>query len=146
MLLLAAAAVQAAVTRRPLRPIRSTCGVAGVAIGAGSLTLAAASVLRFRAARTTVNPFEPHRAASLVTTGANAITRNPMYVGMAGLLAAHAVARGSVVAAVRVAAFIAAIDRWQIRPEEAALRDLFGAELEVYRAQTPRWLGRPSVR
>jgi protein-S-isoprenylcysteine O-methyltransferase Ste14 len=116
------------------------------AVGAGatavaSLALAGASAQRFHRSGTTVDPFEPSRASVLVTTGANAITRNPMYVGLAGLLVANAVRQGSWAALVPVAGFVLAIDRWQIPYEEAALLANFGPEYESYCARVPRWLG-----
>ena len=107
--------------------------------------VAAASARQFRRRGTTVEPFDPSRAAVLVTTGANAVSRNPMYVGMAGLLVAYAVRRGSWTALLPVAAFTAYIDRVQIAAEEPALLANFGAEYEEYRAAVPRWLDRRSV-
>jgi protein-S-isoprenylcysteine O-methyltransferase Ste14 len=91
-----------------------------------------------------VHPFEPERASVLVTTGPYARTRNPMYVGLAGLLVAHAVVRASWTALVPVGVFVV-IDRRQIAPEEAALLRLFGAEFEAYRSAVPRWLDQRSV-
>ena len=81
----------------------------------------------------------------LVTSGANAISRNPMYVGMAGLLLAHAVWRGSWTALLPLAGFVAFIDRAQIRAEESALLEKFGAAYEAYKATTPRWIDRRSL-
>ena len=77
----------------------------------------------------------------LVTSGPTAVTRNPMYVGMAGVLVAHAVLRGSWRALLPVAAFMAVMDRVQIPPEEQALAAHFGADYTAYRNQVPRWLG-----
>lgn len=114
----------------------------GGAIAAGSVALAGGSVRRFRESGTTVEPFRPERTKVLVTTGPNALTRNPMYVGMAGALAAHAIVRGGWLPMLPVAAFVAVIDRTQIRPEEAALRELFGEEYDAYCARVPRWLPR----
>jgi protein-S-isoprenylcysteine O-methyltransferase Ste14 len=88
-----------------------------------------------------VDPLEPARASTLVTTGPNAITRNPMYVGLTGLLVAHAILRGSWPALAPVAGFVAYLDRVQIRAEEKALLVRFGAEYDAYRSQVPRWLG-----
>lgn len=48
-------------------------------------------------------------------------------------------------ALVPAAAFVAAIDRWQIWPEERVLAEHFGAEYERYRAGVPRWLGPRSL-
>ena len=68
-----------------------------------------------------------------------------MYLGMAGLLVANAVWRGSWVALAPVAGFIVLIDRLQIEAEESALLGKFGAEYEAYRAASPRWLDRRSL-
>jgi protein-S-isoprenylcysteine O-methyltransferase Ste14 len=100
----------------------------------------AGSLQRFRGAGTTVDPLRPGRATGLVTSGPNAVTRNPMYVGMAGVLAAHALLRGGWRPLVPVAAFVAVIDRVQIRPEEQALRELFGEAYEDYCRRVRRWL------
>lgn len=96
---------------------------------------------RFRSSGTTVDPLRPERATALVASGPFALTRNPMYVGMAGLLVAHAVLRGAVVALVPAAAFVAVIDRVQIPPEESAMEGIFGDEYRAYRDRVPRWLG-----
>jgi protein-S-isoprenylcysteine O-methyltransferase Ste14 len=116
-----------------------------VATAVASLALAGASAQRFRRSGTTVDPLDPARASVLVTTGANAVSRNPMYVGMAGLLVANATWRGSWIGLVPVAGFVLVIDRWQIAPEESALLAKFGVDYEDYRAAVPRWLGRRSV-
>lgn len=99
----------------------------------------------FRRRGTTLEPFHPDRASVLVTTGANAVTRNPMYVGLAGLLIAHALWRGSWTALLPLVGFVAFIDRTQIQAEEAALRRNFGGDYETYQSTTPRWIGRRSL-
>jgi protein-S-isoprenylcysteine O-methyltransferase Ste14 len=114
--------------------------LAGGAVAATSAVLAAGSVRRFRVSGTTVEPFRPELTSALVTSGPNALTRNPMYVGMAGLLGAHALVRGGWLTVLPLAAFVAVIDLTQIRPEEAALRELFGEEYDAYCARAPRWL------
>ena len=68
-----------------------------------------------------------------------------MYVGLAGLLVANAVWRGSWVALAPVAGFGLFVDRLQIEAEETALLEKFGAEYEAYRSASPRWLGRRSL-
>jgi protein-S-isoprenylcysteine O-methyltransferase Ste14 len=82
----------------------------------------------------------------LVTSGANAVSRNPMYVGLVGLLVANAVRRASWTALLPVAAFTLVIDRLQIEAEERALHARFGADYEVYRATVPRWLDASSAK
>ena len=113
-------------------------GAGGVA--AASVWLLAGSLEAFRRTGTTVNPLDPAQASALVTDGPNAITRNPMYVGMAGLLVAQGLVRGGWRTALPVAAFVGVIDRFQIRPEEAALRDRFGEDFEAYRQRVRRWI------
>jgi protein-S-isoprenylcysteine O-methyltransferase Ste14 len=64
-----------------------------------------------------------------------------MYVGMAGLLLAHAVARGSWGVFLPVLGFIAVIDRVQIPAEEAAMAELLCRDYTDYAGRVPRWLG-----
>ncbi|WP_236199554.1 methyltransferase family protein [Pseudomonas pseudonitroreducens] len=94
----------------------------------------------FRRARTTVNPLSPDSASDLVTQGIYRLTRNPMYLGFTLILVGWAVLLASLFAFVAVAVFILWIDRWQIRPEERALRGLFGASFTDYCSHTRRWL------
>ncbi|MGA8995225.1 MAG: isoprenylcysteine carboxylmethyltransferase family protein, partial [Nocardioidaceae bacterium] len=121
---------------------------AATAVGLASGALSGAAVRHFRRRGTTIEPFDPGRASVLVTTGVNSRTRNPMYVGLAGLLVAHALWRGSWVALVPVAGFVVVIDRVQVRAEESALLETFGSDYAEYRDAVPRWLGarRPSWR
>ena len=137
---LAAGLVQRALTGATVKPDAGRAALATV-VGLASLSLAGASAGLFRRSATTVDPLHPDRASVLVTTGPNAITRNPMYVGMAGVLVAHAVWRGSWAALLPVAGFVAVVDRLQVAAEEPALLGRFGAEYESYRASTPRWVG-----
>jgi protein-S-isoprenylcysteine O-methyltransferase Ste14 len=115
--------------------------VAAATVATASVGLLAGASMSFRKHGTTFEPFHPEDATALVTDGPNAVTRNPMYVGMAGLLTAHALYRGGLLTALPVAAFVAVIDRIQVRPEEEALRQKFGEEYDAYRAAVPRWIG-----
>ncbi len=137
-------AIAAALAQRLLTGPAPAPGVARAAVTAtvslASMSLAGAAATQFRRSGTTVEPFHPDRTSALVTTGANSITRNPMYVGMAGLLVANAIRRSSWVALAPVAGFVAFIDRLQIEREESALLEKFGAEYDAYRAAAPRWL------
>jgi protein-S-isoprenylcysteine O-methyltransferase Ste14 len=143
LLMLAAGVVQRALSPsvEPSRP--RTMVAAGLATA--SATLAGAASARFQRSGTTVQPFWPERSSTLVTSGPNAVTRNPMYVGMAGLLVANAVHRGSWRAVVPAAAFVVFIDRYQVRFEERALATTFGTDYEAYRAAVPRWLDTRSL-
>ena len=97
-------------------------------------------VLAFLRSRTTINPLQPGKASTLVTSGVYAITRNPMYVGMALLLTAWALHLSSLWPFVGPLLFMLYIGRFQIVPEERILRKLFGQEYSAYAARVGRWL------
>ncbi len=138
LIALTAAAAQRALTPDvpPSRVRRTAAGATAVA----SLALMGSALREFRSSGTTVDPLRPERASALVTSGPFRLTRNPMYVGMAGLLTAHMLLRGSTAAAAPLAAFVAVIDRVQIPPEEVAMRGLFRDDYDSYRSSVPRWL------
>ncbi|KRF37949.1 hypothetical protein ASG94_10070 [Nocardioides sp. Soil805] len=144
MLALAAGLAQRALSPGATRPSAPRTVVA-TAVAGGSVGLAASSARAFRRHGTTLEPFDPSQATVLVTTGVNAVTRNPMYVGMAGLLVAHAVRRGSRAALLPVAAFVVVIDRFQVGAEERALLANFGGAYDAYRRSVPRWLDGRSI-
>lgn len=136
---LAAAAAQYGLSRSS--PSTAVSRMLAKAVAGGSLVLAAASVRSFRKAGTTVDPHAPARASTLVTGGVNSFTRNPMYVGLTGVLVAQVIWRRSVLALLPVAATVTLLDRTQIPAEEAVLRDRFGAEYDAYCSRVPRWIG-----
>ena len=141
LLTLAAALAQRGLSRG-VPPSSSRLRQAAAAVtGVTSIALAGGAASRFRAQHTTVEPFDPSKASSLVVSGPNSRTRNPMYVGMAGVLVANALRRGSWPAVLPVVAFVGVIDRFQIAAEERALADRFGADYAAYRSSVPRWLG-----
>lgn len=144
-----AAAVAAALVQRALsggtRPPSKGRTIGAATISLASFSMAGTAASRFHQSGTTLEPFQPDQASVLVTSGANAISRNPMYVGMAGLLLAHAVWRGSWTALLPLVGFVAFIDRAQIQAEETALLEKFGAAYEAYQATTPRWIDRRTL-
>jgi len=144
VLAIAEALAQAALTKGAQRPRVSRAAVA-LSIAAASGALAGSAAGQFRRRGTTVEPLHPSLTTVLVTSGANSVSRNPMYVGLVGLLVANSVRRGSWKALLPVAAFIVLIDRFQIAAEESALSSKFGPDYEAYRAAVPRWLGPGSV-
>ncbi len=113
--------------------------LAGGLVAAG-VGVAVAGVVAFRRARTTVNPTRPDASSALVTGGVYRISRNPMYVGMALALAGVAVALAHPAALLGPAAFVAYLTRFQIHPEERALRAAFGDAFEAYERRVRRWL------
>ena len=97
-------------------------------------------IVSFRRAKTTVNPLKPETASSLVSSGIYQISRNPMYVGFALLLVAWASYLGSPWALLGVLGFVLYMNRFQITPEERALKALFGEEFKAYQSRVRRWL------
>src|SRR5688572_25960336 len=87
----------AALAQRALAPHPETSpvgrGLAAV-LGAASVALMGTAAGSFRRRGTTVNPVRLGDSTELVVDGPFSLTRNPMYVGMAGVLAAHALWRG----------------------------------------------------
>ena len=59
---------------------------AGIAIVISGLLIELFAVLSFRRAQTTINPLRPDNTTALVTDGIYALSRNPMYLGMAFIL------------------------------------------------------------
>lgn len=116
--------------------------IVAVAIVLVGVTIDLAGLIAFRRARTTINPLRPHTAAVLVRDGVYRVSRNPMYLGLAVSLTGMAVWEVNVLAAVVVPLFCAYVTRFQILPEERALRDLFGEEFDHYASHVRRWFGR----
>ena len=141
VLLAIAGAAQSAMTRG--RTATPASVAAATAVVGGSLCLLAGSAGTFLRHRTTVDPVRVERAQHLVVDGPNRLTRNPMYLGLTGLLLAHAIARRSPSALIPLAGFVWLIDRHQIPAEEKALEERFGQDYLDYKETVPRWLGTP---
>jgi len=105
-----------------------------------AVTIVVTAVIGFRRARTTVDPFHPETASTIVTTGIYRMTRNPMYLGFLLALIALAVFLGNFVCAVIPLIFVVYMNRFQIGPEERALRARFGASYEAYLRSVRRWI------
>ena len=110
-------------------------GVAGVAAA-----LMGSAATAFRRHRTTVHPLHPEQASHLVVEGPNAVTRNPMYVGMAIVMLGLALILASPSSLVMIVVGVLVIDRFVIRREEAYLEGKFGEEYRAYRGRVRRWL------
>jgi protein-S-isoprenylcysteine O-methyltransferase Ste14 len=114
-------------------------GPAALLLAAG-VGFAISGVLAFRQARTTVDPTRPGAASALVAAGVYRISRNPMYVGFALALAAWALSLGNALSLLLVPLFVLYLNRFQIIPEERALRARFGAAYDAYAGSVRRWL------
>ncbi|AKS43374.1 methyltransferase family protein [Wenzhouxiangella marina] len=111
-----------------------------VILGALGLFVCLAGLRAFARVGTTVDPTRPEGASSLVVTGIYRFTRNPMYLGFVLLLAAWAFRLGSLWALVTVPLCMLWLSRFQIVPEERALRERFGADFDIYCRRVRRWL------
>ena len=98
------------------------------------------AVRLFRKDNTTVNPLSPDQATKLVTDGIFKYTRNPMYLGMAFILSSISVFFNLLGGIFLVALFCAYITKFQIIPEERAMKDLFSHDFEKYTKSTRRWI------
>jgi protein-S-isoprenylcysteine O-methyltransferase Ste14 len=113
--------------------------VLGIAIGLGGwLALDGAAMISFKRARTSMIPMRP--SSALVTSGPYRFSRNPMYLGMAFLYVAFALALGLVWPLVVLPFVIAVVDQLVIAIEEAYLVRRFGQPYCDYMATTRRWL------
>lgn len=109
-------------------------------IAAFGLLVIVAGVVQFRIANTTVNPVKPNETSKVVATGIYRWTRNPMYLGMLLTILGWFVYLGVVVNLVFIAIFIGYMNRFQIKPEEAMLKQLFSEEYEQYINRVRRWI------
>ncbi len=99
-----------------------------------------AGVVSFRLAKTTVLPNKPEQATSLVTSGVYKLSRNPMYLGFAFILAGWGVWLSSIWAFLGIVGYVGYLTLFQIIPEERALHQLFGEQFEDYKSRVKRWL------
>jgi protein-S-isoprenylcysteine O-methyltransferase Ste14 len=112
--------------------------LAGVPLIVLGIVMAASSAGAFKRAGTPVVPFETSTA--LVIRGWYRVTRNPMYLGLALVLAGVGVLQGSVGALLPLPAFIAVLHFRFILGEERLLEELFGEEFRAYRLRVRRWI------
>ena len=105
----------------------------------GIITLASA-VSSFKEHKTTINPIAIDKASSLVVTGAFKYSRNPMYLGMVFFLLALTAAFNLIGGILLTFLFACFITKFQIIPEEAVMKEIFGEEFNDYKQKTRRWL------
>lgn len=99
-----------------------------------------AGVVSFRRAGTTVNPMRPDKASALVVSGVYKVSRNPMYLGFLLVLVGWGVFVSNLLALPLLLGFVIYLNRFQIGPEEEALRASFGVRYEMYEAKVRRWI------
>lgn len=106
-------------------------------IGGG---IAVAGVFAFRRHDTTVNPTRPGSADSVVSDGIYRLTRNPMYLGLALILAGWAMYLENAAALLLLPVFVVYINYFQIKPEERSLLAKFGPSYAEYLSTVRRWV------
>jgi protein-S-isoprenylcysteine O-methyltransferase Ste14 len=111
---------------------------AAAVLAAAALLLGFGALFRFRRAGTNPEPWRPTTA--IVRDGVYRFTRNPMYLGMALLYAAIAVAADSAVALIFLVPLLVVIRYGVIAREERYLEAKFGDEYRRYQASVRRWL------
>ncbi len=114
-------------------------GIATLWVAAG-LALGLAAVFQFRTARTTVDPRSPDHASVVVSDGVYGWSRNPMYLALLLGLAGWAIYLAHPGGVLLLPTFVLYMNRFQILPEERALREKFGAPYEEYVSSVRRWL------
>jgi protein-S-isoprenylcysteine O-methyltransferase Ste14 len=113
-------------------------GLAFVTVG---IALLIACVWEFaHRGRGTLSPLDPPR--ELVVHGLYRYVRNPMYLGVTGILLGEAIAVRSVDLVIYWAVFISLAALFVIGYEEPHLRRQFGASYDAYTARVGRWFPR----
>ena len=89
---------------------------------------------------TTINPLDPTQTIKLVATGTFALSRNPMYLGLAGILAGVTLFLQAWLGFVAIPIFIMYINKYQIAPEEKILTEKFKDDYISYCSTVKRWI------
>ena len=125
----------------PAIPIDNTLRlvIAGALFLLGS-AFAPPAIVAFRRAKTTLDPVNIDAASTLVTGGVFGFSRNPMYVGLAALLASWAAYLAVPWTLLGPIVFVLFITRFQIIPEERVMHAKFGAAYRDYQKRVRQWL------
>lgn len=114
-------------------------GLAALLLAKG-VWIAAAGVLAFRRAATTVNPMKPQDSSAVVRSGVYRYTRNPMYLGFLFALLGWAVWLAAPWSLLGPLVYVLWMTRFQIIPEERALARRFGDDYLDYYRRVRRWV------
>lgn len=111
--------------------------VLGLFLVAAGVALAVSARGSFVRSGTQVNPYKP--SSALVTTGVYAHIRNPMYVGLAFIVAGLGIALASDWTLVMLVGAALTIHFGVVQREEAYLTGKFGEPYREYVANVPRY-------
>ncbi len=103
-----------------------------------SVILIGASISFFKRAGTPFRPVSP--ATAIVQSGPYRFSRNPMYVGMAGILFGLSICLGSPLFLVALVAALAITHFGVVLPEEHYLEALHGDAYRRYKMSVRRWV------
>jgi protein-S-isoprenylcysteine O-methyltransferase Ste14 len=117
------------------RPVSAVVGAAVAGVGVALALAGVGGVVRHR---TTIVPHHP--VATLITTGAYRISRNPMYTGLAIAYLGGALIAGFWWPLFTLPVVLLAVQQLVIRPEERYLAGHFGQTYFDYRTRARRWL------
>lgn len=115
-----------------------TRALLGAAILVAGLALDVAGVASVLAHRTTIVPHRP--VAKLITTGIYRFSRNPMYTGLAIVVAGGALLAATWWPLLLLPLALVAVRQLAIKPEEAYLVECYGSVYADYRLRVRRWL------
>ena len=119
-------------------PGRPTSALVGAGVLIAGLGLDLAGVATVLAHHTTIVPHRP--VAKLLTTGIYRISRNPMYTGLAIMVAGGAFLAGTWWPLLTLPLALVAVTHLAIKPEEAYLLERFGSVYADYQLRVRRWL------
>lgn len=122
----------------PLDARWTTRALLGAAILVAGLALDVAGVATVLAHRTTIVPHRP--VAKLITTGIYRFSRNPMYTGLAIVVAGGALRAATWWPLLLLLLALVAVRQLAIKPEEAYLAERYGSLYADYRFRVRRWL------
>lgn len=109
-----------------------------VLLGLGVL-LGAFSLGQFFKTKTTIDPRDPNKTSELVITGLYKLSRNPMYLALLLVLLAFGLYFPNAFNFLIFIFFVAYMNKFQIIPEEKALKVKFGKQYDAYLVRVRRW-------
>ncbi len=119
-------------------PGRPASALVGGALLVAGLGLDLAGVATVVANRTTIVPHRP--VAKLITHGIYRFSRNPMYKGLAIVVAGDALVAGTWWPVVLLPLVLLAVRRLVTQPEETYLAERYGPIYADYRRSVRQWL------
>lgn len=112
--------------------------VAGTGVAVAGLGLIFWSAWWFWRKKTTIEPH--HAPGTLIVEGPYRLSRNPIYLGMVGILTGQVIWFGALSGVVLPLLLLWVLTARFAKPEEAALLEAFGEEGRAYLVATRRWL------